>query len=247
MSAVAETAGLLKQDQRVNLDDAYLDVLGERDAIGPHRNQQVFRSKLVPKIYESIWRPLVARCLFGLAGPRFGEERRLVLAMAGVEPGARVLDVGCGTGNYTRWLAQAADGGLTVGLDASESMVAAAAARDRDANIAYLRGDANALPFEDGSFDVACSVGAIHLLEEPLQALGEMVRVLAPGGRLLVAVTCVPRESRKRRRGGVVMFGRDEVTGALREHGLQGIEQKVVGRGQFVAAQKPAKEVRNGR
>jgi SAM-dependent methyltransferase len=239
MSAVAEAASLLKQDRQVKLDDAYLDVLGESDAIGPHRGQQVFRSKMVPKIYERIWRPAVSRYFFGLKGPKIEEERRLVLEMAAVEPGDRVLDVGCGTGNYTRWLAEAADGGLTVGLDASESMVAAAAAHDRGENIAYLRGDASALPFEDESFDVACSIGVIHLVEEPLVAFSEMVRVLAPGGRLMVAVSCALRESRRGRRSGTMIFGRDEVTGVLREHGLEGIEQKVIRRGQLVAGRKP--------
>lgn len=243
MSAVAEAASLLKQDRQVKLDDAYLDVLGESDAIGPRRGQQAFRSKMVPKIYERFWRPAVARYFFGFTGPNIEEERRIVLEMVGVQPDDRVLDVGCGPGNYTRWLAEAAGGGLTVGLDASETMVAAAAARKQGDNIAYLRGDASALPFEDGSFDVVCSVGVIHLVEEPLVALGEMVRVLAPGGRLLVAVSCALRESRKGRHGSMMIFGRDEVTGALRERGLDGIEQKVIRRWQIVAGHKPAEGV----
>jgi SAM-dependent methyltransferase len=247
MSAVAQAASLLKPDEAVDLGGEYLDVLGEHDPIGPHRGQQVFRSKIVPKIYENRWRPAAARFLFGFSGPKEEEERRIVLEMLRIREGDQVIDVGCGPGNYTRHLARAAGEGLTVGLDASEAMVAAAAARSDRENLAYLRGDASALPFADESFDVACSVGVIHLLEEPMAAIAEMVRVLAPGGRLAVVASCARKESKRGSRAGVTTFGRDEFTDALREHGLECIEQKVIARAQFVGAQKPSQEVGDGR
>ncbi len=245
MSAVVQAAGLLKPGEAVDLEGEYLDVLGERDPIGPHGGQQVFRSRALPKIYERFWRPAVARFFFGLSGPSAAEERRIALEMMRIGEGDQVIDVGCGPGNYTRHLARAAGEGLTVGLDASESMVATAAARADRENLAYLRGDACAIPFEDESFDVACSVGVIHMVEQPLIALGEMVRVLAPGGRLVVVASCARKERNRGERAGVTTFGRDELTGALREHGLGEIEQRVIARGQFVAAQKPA-GVRDG-
>jgi arsenite methyltransferase len=51
-------------------------------------------------------------------------------------------------------------------------------------NVAYVRADAAALPFHDGSFDAVACLAALYLIERPLQALDELVRVLAPGGRL---------------------------------------------------------------
>src|SRR6185295_2882108 len=203
MSAVVQAAGLLKTDDGVELGGDYLDVLGEHDPIGPHRGQQVFRTRFVPKVYERYWRPTVSRFFFGFSGPSEEVERRFVLGMMRIGDGDQVIDVGCGTGNYTRHLARAAGEGLTVGLDASEAMVAAAAARSDRENLAYLRGDACALPFADESFDVACSVGVIHMVEEPLVALGEMVRVLAPGGRLAVVVSCARKERHRGKRGGI--------------------------------------------
>jgi SAM-dependent methyltransferase len=247
MSAVAQAAGLLHWDKPVDVDGDYLDVLGERDPIGPHRGQQVFRSRVLPKVYERFWRPAVSRFFLGVSGPGAAKERRIALGMVRVNEGDRVIDVGCGPGNYTRPLARSAGGGLTIGLDASEAMVAAAAARGGGENLAYVRGDACSLPFEDGCFDVACSVGVIHMIEEPLVALGEMVRVLAPGGRLLVLASCARKERQRRARGGMTIFGRDELTGTLREQGLVEIEQRVIRRGQFVTAQKPSQGVRDGR
>ncbi len=248
MSAVAQAAGLLKTDEALDLGGEYLDVLGEHDPIGPHRGQQAFRGKFVPRIYERYWRPMVSRLFFGFSGPSAAEERQMALEMMRIREGDQVIDVGCGTGNYTRHLAQAAGEGLTVGLDASETMLAAAAARGDRKNLAYLRGDACALPFEDETFDVACSVGVIHMVEEPLAALSEMARVLAPGGRLVVLASCARKEKQRGTKSqGLVFFGRDELTGALREHGLRDVEQKVVGRGQFVVAQKPSQGVDNGR
>lgn len=242
MSAVVQAAGLLRAGESVDVDGAYLDVLGAHDAIGPHRGQQVFRSKALPLIYERVWRPLVSRFFVGLFGPSASKERRIALEMLAVREGDQVIDVGCGPGNYTRHLARAAGTGLTIGLDASEAMVAAAAKRGGGENLAYLRGDACALPFDDESFDAACSVGVIHMIDEPLVALGEMVRVLAPGGRLLVLASCARRERRRPPRAGMTIFGRDELTGALRDHGLVEIEQEVIRRGQIVAARKPTRE-----
>lgn len=246
MTAVVQVAGLLRAGESVNVDGAYLDVLGGREAIGPHPGQRVFRSKAVPKVYERLWRPAVSHFFLGLSGPSAAKERRLVMEMLGVREGDQVIDVGCGPGNYTRHLAQAAGDGLTVGLDASAAMVAAAAKRGGGENLAFLRGDAAALPFEDESFDVVCSVGVIHLVEEPLVALGEMARVLAPGGRLAVLATCARRQRQRRKRGGMVIFGKEELTGALREHGLVDVGQRVVRRGQFVSARKP-READDGR
>ena len=245
MSAVAQAASLLKTNETVELGGDYLDVLGAHDAIGPHRGQQVFRSEFVPKVYERYWRPMVSRFFLGFSGPSEEEERRMALEMMQIREGDQVIDVGCGTGNYTRHLAREAGEGLTVGLDASETMVAAAAAQSNRENLAYLRGDACALPFEDEAFDVACSVGVIHMLEEPMVALGEMVRVVAPGGRIVILASCARKERQRGARGGVITFGRDELTGALREHGLREIEQTVIRRGQFVVARKAEEAGRN--
>jgi SAM-dependent methyltransferase len=221
------------------LKSGYVDVLGDRDAVGPHRGQQVFRKKLLTLIYERLWRPVVTRAVFGLRGPRAVEEKRLTVDMLQVSPGDRVIDVGCGPGNYTRDLADASGSGLVVGIDASEAMVAAAARQSVRANVAYLRADACALPFEDGAFDAACSVGVIHLLEEPMRALEEIVRVLAPGGRLAIVATCVKGDKAGRARGGLTFFGRHELPDELRRHGLVEIDQRVVRRGQFLSARKP--------
>jgi ubiquinone/menaquinone biosynthesis C-methylase UbiE len=240
MSAVIQAAGLLRTGEAVNVDGNYLDVLGGRDAIGPTFGQQVFHNRAFSKIYERIWRPLASRFFLGLSGPRAAKERRIAMEMIAVREGDQVIDVGCGPGNYTRHLALASVSGLTVGLDASEAMVAAAAERGGGENLAYIRADACALPFEDESFDVASSVGVIHLIDRPFAALDEMVRVLAPGGRVAILATCARGKGRHR------WFTRDELTGALRDHGLVDVEQRVFGRAQFVVARKPSQEVGNG-
>ena len=222
-----------------SIKSGYVDVLDSHDAIGPHRRQQIFSKKLLIHIYERFWRPSVTRFIFGLRGPTAVEEKRQIVDMLALTPGDRVIDVGCGPGNYTRYLAEAAGGGLVVGIDASEAMVAAAAQQSSRANSAYLRGDACALPFEDGTFDAACSAGVIHLLEEPMRALREIVRVLAPGGRVALVATCAKGDRAGYVRGGLTYFGRSELPDAMRGYGLVDIDQRVVRRGQFISARKP--------
>lgn len=99
-------------------------------------------------------------------------------------PGARVLELGCGAGTYVRLLAKR--GYRVVGLDYSLPSLGRARASDPGEPGRYLAGDAYALPFKAGCFDGVVCIGVLQALERPAAALGEIVRVLAPAGRLLV-------------------------------------------------------------
>jgi ubiquinone/menaquinone biosynthesis C-methylase UbiE len=114
-----------------------------------------------------------------------------LIGAAGVRPGDRVLDVGCGTGYFVRMLAEAVGPiGSVVGVDAAPEMVAYARSRSiTNANVAFEVGSAAALSFSDSSFDAVVSSLTMHHLaaEDQLPAVREMRRVLKPGGRLLIA------------------------------------------------------------
>lgn len=226
------------------LRDGYLDLLGEDDPTGGHLVQRLMLNGLLARIYERFWRPAAMQVLSGFKGPRRREECRMAVRMLGLSSGDRVLDLGCGPGNFTRDFAEAAGDGLVVGLDASKTMLAAGARVTKAANVAYIRGGACELPFQASSFDAVCCFGALHLFEPPMQALDEIVRMLAPGGRLALMTTCDPESTRDRedsdvrKYGGMLMFPRDAITGALGDRGLLAIEQRVTGNIQFVSARK---------
>ncbi len=230
----------------VDVADGYLDLLGTEDPTGARFGQRLMVTRLLPRVYQRFWRPLGGRLLLGLAGPGTAEEHRIALSMLAPEPGDRVLDVACGPGNFTRDFSRAAGDGLVVGLDASASMLEVAV-RDTDAtNVAYLRGDAHALPFRDGSFDAVCCFAALYLIEQPPLALAEITRVLAPGGRVALLSSCnrgpLPASvtsSVVRGLSGVRIFDRDELSGALVDGGLVEVERRVTGLAQFVSGRKP--------
>lgn len=128
------------------------------------------------EIYDERFVP----ALFGPWGPEIARA-------AGAAPGARLLDVGCGTGA----LACAAAGivgpeGSVTGLDANPEMLAVA--RRKPEPVTWVEGLADALPFEDASFDAVASQFAFMFFDDPPAALAEMLRVLRPGGRMAVAV-----------------------------------------------------------
>lgn len=113
-------------------------------------------------------------------------ERQLVLSMARPRAGERALDVGTGTGHFARLLAAA--GAAVVGYDSSPAMLAVArGASGAEETITWQQGQAEALPFADGAFQLVLSVTALEFMAQPQQALDEMYRVTAPGGRLVVA------------------------------------------------------------
>jgi SAM-dependent methyltransferase len=99
-------------------------------------------------------------------------------------PGKLTLDVGCGEGRVTRDLKKL--GHTTVGVDASEAMVAAA--RDADPGGDYVFADAATLPFADGQADVVVAFMSLMDVDDMPKAVRELARVLEPGGRLVLAV-----------------------------------------------------------
>jgi ubiquinone/menaquinone biosynthesis C-methylase UbiE len=106
-------------------------------------------------------------------------------------PGARVLDAGCGPGFLLEALARR--GFQADGLDASEEMLRSAKSRLEAARPAFSAsfkvGSVEALPYEDESFDLVCSTGVIEYLRHDALVLGEFLRVLRPGGHLVLPVT----------------------------------------------------------
>jgi ubiquinone/menaquinone biosynthesis C-methylase UbiE len=124
--------------------------------------------------------------------------RRELIAQAGLQAGQRVLDIGCGTGELVVLIARLHPGVEVVGLDPDPRALARARrkAERAAAAIPLDTGFADALPYADASFDRVFSSFMLHHLEsaEKTRALGEVRRVLRPGGSLHL-VDFAPAES----------------------------------------------------
>ena len=137
-----------------------------------------------------------------MTGGRERAYRRHLVDLAEIEPGDALLDIGCGTGTLAiaAWH-KVQPGGHVTGVDVSPRMieVANAKARRRGADIAFQTGDAAALPFADNSFDVVTVTTVLHMLGDTRQrdCLGEALRVLRRGGRLLLVDYAGPMAERR--------------------------------------------------
>jgi demethylmenaquinone methyltransferase / 2-methoxy-6-polyprenyl-1,4-benzoquinol methylase len=111
--------------------------------------------------------------------------RRRAARETRLQPGGSALDVACGSGKLTAELARmAGPKGRVVGVDFSAQMLEIA--RRRFPAIEFLEGDALNLPFEDRSFDASTIAFGLRNLADPIKGLGEMLRVLRPGGHAVV-------------------------------------------------------------
>jgi SAM-dependent methyltransferase len=135
-----------------------------------------------PNEHEAMYR--VETRHFWFVGTRQVILATLERALGARLSGARVLDLGCGTG-FT--LTQLPSGARRVGLDFSKA--ALAFARERAPSADLVRGSAYALPFASGSFDAALALDVLEHLGDDRAAARELHRVVAPGG---VAIVTVP-------------------------------------------------------
>ncbi len=128
------------------------------------------------EVYDEFFLP----ALFNAWAPR-------VVAAAQVQPGMRVLDVACGTGVLTLEAAKAVSpNGAAVGVDLNPAMLSVA--RRKAPEIEWREAPAEALPFGVHDFDAVISQFGLMFFKDQRAAIGEMWRVLRPGGRLVIAV-----------------------------------------------------------
>jgi arsenite methyltransferase len=118
-------------------------------------------------------------------------------SLGAVQPGERVVDVGCGAGIDSLIAARMAGPlGQVIGVDMTPAMLTRArraAARMDLTNIEFREGYGEALPVADGFADVVISNGVLNLMPDKAAALAEMARVLKPGGRLRIGDILVER------------------------------------------------------
>jgi SAM-dependent methyltransferase len=121
----------------------------------------------------------------------FGPWAADLVTLAAPQPGERVLDVACGTGSVARLVAPYVETtGRVVGLDLDVGRLAVARALPSPpgAGIEWREGDALALPFAEAVFDLVCCQQGVQFFPDRHTGLGEMYRVLVPGGRLALNV-----------------------------------------------------------
>ena len=116
-------------------------------------------------------------------------ERPAIERLIGDVAGSRILELGCGSGPYSVWLADR--GAQVIGLDLSPTMISLAQERASKRNlqaefrVADIR---DALPFNDAQFDLVFSATTLHYVENLDATLNEAARVMKPGGRLVASV-----------------------------------------------------------
>ena len=124
-------------------------------------------------------------------------RRRALKEIVTPDSPQRILDIACGTGDFSLAIARRMHPGSRItGLDLSEGMLAVMREKVAKAGLAEriscLQGDSEAMPWEDGAFDVATIAFGIRNFEHREAALKEILRVLCPGGRLVILELSVP-------------------------------------------------------
>jgi SAM-dependent methyltransferase len=229
------------------LRDEAMRSLRERDGYSalmpPAQHQRRSTPPFVPA-RELAWRSIMSAAarLRNASTPERHERIASALQLGGEQ---RVLDVACGSGQVTDWIAAQLYGvGFAVGVDPRESFIRKAARKSGCSRAVYLLADIRTLAFDDGAFDVVCCLTGLHLIAEPMATLHEMIRVLAPGGRIAVEARYRPHSVRHKLFDvaaaicGLRTFDRTTIPSFFAAAGLGEIDQDLHGISQFVTARR---------
>lgn len=221
-----------------DISKGYLDLVGTQpveQAAGPTSAgviQTMWASPVVAMLYDKS-QAVMRRVLTAFQPP---------IEWLNIPRGGIVLDVGCGPASVTASLAGAAGpGGLALGVDFSEAMLARAVQAASGPQTGFLRADAQRLPLRDETVDAVVSMAMLQLIPDPARALAEMARVLRPGGRLAVLVPTAGRAAGLWRRlpiNQVSIFSEDEIGDILEGQSFASVRSQNHGIVQWVRARR---------
>lgn len=161
---------------------------------------------------DSPGNPDEAARYLAVAAERAAETRRAGYELLQIREQVAVLDVGCGLGEVCADLVSlVGPSGTVVGIDASAELITRSRQQWSDLAIRFEVGDAEALAFDDATFDAVRAERVVQHLEHPDTAIREMARVVRPGGRVLVADAVHD--------ASVVATEHPQVWEAIRDHG----------------------------
>jgi len=237
------------------------DIDGVLDCIGgpkvpPSASQRLMEAPFYALGYEAVFRPALTRLV---TRQTVEGAMRLSSRLMCLESDDVVLDVGCGTGNFTRTLARSVGRttGLVVGLDLSAPMLARGEAlrrQDELPQVRFVRGDATRLPFVDDAFDAVHTAGALHLMPDVDGVLAELARVVRPGGRLVIGTFVLSRDRRLRRAERAVrpligfrFFDDDDLRARIEAAGFDVLDRVVDGLAITLGAERRADRIAHHR
>jgi len=154
------------------------------------------------------------------------------LALMDLKPADRVLDLGCGTGWASRRLARVVTAGEVVGLDVADEMLRRAEQTSEGIkNVRYVWGSAEKIPAADNAFSKILSVESFYYYADQGKALDELLRVMAPGGKLFILINLYSDNHYSLRwvtelKVPVQALSEAEYLTLLRKHGFTSVEAR---------------------
>lgn len=217
------------------------DLVLERER--PIGLQRGLEAPWVARSYERYLRPAVR---LALSRRHFdGQSEYLLYRSLLGTPQAPVLDLGCGTGLFSRQLAREPASPPIIAMDVSRAMLEEAVAQAREASVMVdlVRAEAPWLPFTDGSLGAVLQSGSLHFIEDLSRLFAEVMRVLRPGGRYVGTSYLPPRfpGSLLHARAGLHPRREEDLRSAITFAGLTHFERMVMPPFILVKAEKPAR------
>jgi ubiquinone/menaquinone biosynthesis C-methylase UbiE/uncharacterized protein YbaR (Trm112 family) len=193
--------------------------------------------------YDKIWRPYFTGLLCD-----FEWEMEMSRQLMDVSSGMDVLDLGCGTGNFTRLFSDLAKPGAVIGMDLSLPMLKKGMnrlAEQKNSDFMLMRADVMKWPFAPETFDRIHCAGSLHLFPDPQNVFDSVYRSLKKGGYFVVATYCQGGNFALRglmklvsKTQGVHWFEPQELQNLSSTAGFAGWEQRTLRRGVVFKVQK---------
>jgi ubiquinone/menaquinone biosynthesis C-methylase UbiE/uncharacterized protein YbaR (Trm112 family) len=225
-------------------DRGIIDFVGDRPRIISHSQSAMEFSPIVA-VYERIWRPLITIPFSDLSW-----EMKTAYELLDLKSDHDLLDIACGTGNFTRLFAETVSSGTIIGADLSMPMLVKALKERKKtghSNISFMRVDVTRWPFIPQGFDRINCAGGLHLFLEIQSVFEAVFRSLKPGG-IFVGATYVkgkgsiPRSMQDlfSAHSGFHWFTPEELFGLARQAGFIGWEQQIKKQGILFRVRKKA-------